>query len=299
MKKLIVILVDVLSLCTGTVQAQIPNPGFEKLDSEGHVTNWGKMYLFIIEVEIDSNGEVHYHSDSILYDTGFYFPTSDAHSGERAMEMRNAYNVTRGIGIAGSVIMSANDSVYDGFSSPVTIHEQPISFNFYYKYFPVNNDSAIASMTLFDAEGNTIGEATTLLYDTTDTYTLASVPVVYTRDAQVASASMYFSTSNYNPMPSYGTRLIVDDVFLTSSTGFNGPKAVNINLYPNPASHSFHIGGDGELRSVMIRNLLGKEVLNMQSNSSHIDCSSLAEGLYMVTVQTAEGIGSAKLVIRK
>src|SRR4051812_18007783 len=84
-------------LTAGTAGAQIPNSGFEVMNTDNHISQWGKDIL--MAVIIDSNGNT--TSDSIVFDNALYFATPEAHSGQQAMEMRNGWNYSSGQGIAG------------------------------------------------------------------------------------------------------------------------------------------------------------------------------------------------------
>jgi hypothetical protein len=113
MRQIFTILVMTLSLKAVYMQAQtIQNGSFESLNSDGTLRNWGNVYL--MSVWIDSSGVS--HSDSIVYDGPFYAPTNDAFHGNTALELRNAWNFTSNIGIAGAVGLD-DDSVFSSFAN--------------------------------------------------------------------------------------------------------------------------------------------------------------------------------------
>ncbi len=72
---------------------------------------------------------------------------------------------------------------------------------------------------------------------------------------------------------------------------FGNEEVSSINVYPNPANNVINIDADVEL--VTITNTNGQVVAT--STESSIDVSDLATGLYIVHIQTENGIYSAKI----
>jgi hypothetical protein len=64
----------------------------------------------------------------------------------------------------------------------------------------------------------------------------------------------------------------------------------DIKLYPNPTSEYFQISNDESIKVISINNIIGKEVLRLesQSNAMH-DISSLQKGMYIVRLLNKEG----------
>jgi type IX secretion system substrate protein len=103
---------------------------------------------------------------------------------------------------------------------------------------------------------------------------------------------------------SYGsgsTIFILDDIELTSVK--DSEYLINdISVSPNPVSDLLQIkssSGIG-LESIIIYDLLGNRVLqtdfNSFSNNRKIDCSSLAIGTYVITIQTKSGVITKKFI---
>ena len=297
MKKIYFLLLPAFLLLHTVSNAQVPNPGFENLNADGSVSNWGNVYLF--SVWIDSTGVS--HGDSIVFDNYFYFSTTDAHTGSRALEMRNAFNFTTNQGTAGGVAADISP-VFSGWSSfqflPVAI--RPTDLSFYYKYFPVNTDSAFASVLVFDTMGYQIGEASIIIGGTVSSYTYATIPITYTTTDVPAFVVLNFRTATNGGSISLGTRFVVDDVSLNNATGINevsNPKM--ISFYPNPAQHSFSVSTKEKITGVSAYDVSGKETSFSFYSARNIDCSSLAAGVYMVCVKTEEHRYYEKLVIEK
>jgi hypothetical protein len=83
--------------------------------------------------------------------------------------------------------------------------------------------------------------------------------------------------------------------YLTGVSEFGNEK---INLYPNPASGSVTLNGNG-LLEVQIVNQSGLLVYKNKISdfSTTMDISKIPSGLYFIKVQTAEGVKTEKLVI--
>ncbi len=222
--------------------AQVPNGNFESLNHDGTLQGWGNVY--IMSVVIDTGGVV--IQDSIVYDGPFYTKTTDAHSGNYAMEMCNAMNYTTGMGIAGSV-SADTDSVYSAWGSLqfIELTQQPTSLDFYYKYTSVNGDSGLAQLHTYNAMGDEIGNAISILLATT-TYTYTSVPLTSISPDPIAYYSLNFSTkvsyADSATLPALGSRLIIDDVTLGGVNGIKSPVFQNqFSIFPNPSHDQISI----------------------------------------------------------
>ena len=86
MKKLIFLIILSMFLKNVETKAQIPNGDFEALLYDGTLSNWGNITLFA--VIIDSAGNT--IQDSLIFDGPFCGVTTDAHSGNYALEMRRS-----------------------------------------------------------------------------------------------------------------------------------------------------------------------------------------------------------------
>lgn len=307
MKKLFlyVLLACLLAVISPQVQAQaqVLNGDFEHINADGSLQNWGNVYIF--SVVIDSLGQS--SLDSIVIDNGyFYKPTTDAHSGAHAMLLSNGYNYTTNQGIAGSA-SADEDSVYTAWGSlefiPCQTHVQ--NLRFYYKFLPVNNDSAVVTLTLYDSWGNPYGVAKKIFSDAQSTYTLVDIPVHYYTPNMfdIVAYSLNFSAF-YSEDPwqthqaSLGTRLWIDDVSFTQTT--NVQELVNddvLQIYPNPAQNRFGISTSEKIKNLTCHDALGREIALDYRNLEAIPCGHLAKGIYLLSIETEKGNISEKLVV--
>lgn len=299
MKARLCFLLMLLGLSYTKTTAQIPNPGFETLNIDGSISNWGNVYSF--PVSIDTNGIS--TMDSIVFDNAFYAPTSDAHSGNYAMELRNAFNFTTGTGIAGSV-SSDTDAVYAAWGSLefVPIQTYPTELGFYFKFFPVNGDTASITIIIYDEFGTEIGIGTSLIGGLVSTYTYLSVPIVYSGSSLPAFYSLNFTTAGYGFQPSFGTRFIIDDLSLNDATGIKDEKSSEFIVYPNPASDELNILTEllKASSSYKIVDMSGRviDTGNVSPGKNAINTKSINNGMYLLEIAEHEKVKRSLFVVK-
>jgi hypothetical protein len=300
MKKIITTIVIALSIKVSTAQLQtVYNSNFELLNNDNTLRNWGNVYLF--SVWLDSAGISHY-TDSIVFDNYFYAPTSDAYSGNTALELRNAWNYTTNTGIAGAV-GSDEDSVFSSWSlfnlvptySTLFTPFKPINFGFYYKYYPVNGDSAVAQIILWDSLGNQIGEGTAIIPGPANSYTFIYTPITYSTTGDVAYYSMtisaFYSSVPGSHQPAFGTRLLVDNIIFNyaSVTGINSMEKKNqINIFPNPSTGKINIHTD-EVNPCpfKIYNMYGQKIKEgvLQNDLYSLELNGFESGVFTIVLE--------------
>jgi len=297
------LLCSILLLKT-SAQISVPNPSFDQFNTDGTIQNWGNVYIY--SVGIDSAGNQ--TGDSIYLDFNYYFPTQDAHSGEYAIEMRNSYNYTTQKGRAGEIIADM-DSVYTAWGSfeTIPVSQQPQEFSFYYQYYPVNGDSGLAEVIVYDSLMEEIGRSTNILTALQSTYTYQSEVIDFSVDMDAAFVLIKFNTF-YTTVPdirtaSLGTRLVIDDVALSTSTGFNLLNADKnqVQVYPNPTSGLLYIHSTELTPSkVNVYNQMGQLVLaeTITRSQNAIPTSSLAKGIYTLSVENAGSKTMHKIIVQ-
>lgn len=71
-------------------------------------------------------------------------------------------------------------------------------------------------------------------------------------------------------------------------------------IYPNPASDKFFVKTTGTVKKVEIYDSVGRLVKVVDKPSENaVDVSSLAEGMYLINVQSTKGVSSSNLIIKK
>lgn len=283
-----------MALSSRVLFGQVLNSGFEILNPNGSIKNWGDITLF--SLPLDSLG---HPMDSVKFDQALYFSTSDAHSGQRALEMRNAYYMVSGNKIPGRASMQAIDSLY-GFSPPVPVGLAPTLFRFYYKFLPVHQDTAFAQMVVSDSSGNDLGSADILITQSTAAYTQISAPVVYTLQGQPAFLTIHFNTSYNQYQTHYGTRFLVDDVN-TNLTLIDEIKGLSkgLKVFPVPAAEVLCVEVANEefvqLKILNVHGCLVKEVASQaQYGKCEVPLGDLAPGIYILQVWGKTGYQSVR-----
>ncbi|CAN5644717.1 hypothetical protein BH11BAC2_BH11BAC2_11130 [soil metagenome] len=295
-------LITILMVCSGLqLKAQVPNGDFETLNIDGTLRNWGYIYLF--PVSIDSNGNS--YADSIVIDNYFYGPSSDAHSGNYALELRNGYDFTAGVPYIGSASVDT-DSVFMAWSGFETIstQTQPAGLDFYYKYFPLNNEIATATLQVFDSAFTLIGDLFIPLNATPNGYTYVSSPMNYTSTSPAAYYYLNFNNCSYSSGPAVlGTRLLIDDVQIpinVTSTGIHEQRNdVSVLLFPNPVLNVLIIDYSYTIDEVEIKDLAGKKFTVQKISENKFDCSSLPNGIYIASVKSHNAIINKKFVVSR
>lgn len=288
-------LILALIICNAiTSNAQLMNTGFEDLNSDGSIQYWGFTRLQVIL--IDSNGVAHY--DSIVIDQKYCQSTTDAHSGNRAMEIRNAYNYTMNQGISGGAL-SSSDTMQSPYTSFVPIVSRPQTLSFYYKYFPVGNDTAYAYIQVLDNNTNEIGYAEQWIPSAASSYTLMNVPINYSSSDSAAIVFIQFKASYNDSSAHFGTRFLIDDLSLQTPNSTEDISTLNdVSIFPNPVSDMLSIRAACQIKSVTIRSLTSQQIYAHQGAINSIDCSKFANGIYLLCIETEKGLQTIRLNIQ-
>jgi hypothetical protein len=284
-----------LALLFGAIQAhsQMSNAGFENLNASGSIQYWGNT--FIQAVWIDSNGIS--HSDSIVIDQNFCQSSNDAHTGSKSMEMRNAFNYTQNKGISGGAWYST-DTLQSPYTTFVPVQTLPTHLNFYYKYFPVGNDTASASIEVYDLNTTLIGSAIIHLSGGITNFTAVNLPISYTASDTAGLVLIHFLSSSRDSNAQFGTRFLVDDVSFTTPNYLNEyTHNTQFICCPNPSNTFISITPCEGVHSISIANSLGEIVFKQKSNFNDIDVHHLANGVYFLHINTAKGKQVEQLII--
>ena len=95
-----------------------------------------------------------------------------------------------------------------------------------------------------------------------------------------------------------------DGVFLTYNNDCEHVSVAevagsNVRLYPNPTNGILNIEGNGEM-SISVMNVLGQKILETTTNeNTTIDLSGFGEGIYMIRVETANGLTTQKVNVMR
>ena len=90
-----------------------------------------------------------------------------------------------------------------------------------------------------------------------------------------------------------------DFIFVSGVLGSDDFTAANFSVYPNPVKNVLNISSTNVVESVVVYDVLGKVVLNVNPGvaSPSIDTSALSSGAYLVNV-TIDGSSKTIKVIK-
>lgn len=82
--------------------------------------------------------------------------------------------------------------------------------------------------------------------------------------------------------------------------GIDEPKQIDARVYPNPSDHIVFIESSEEIESISLYTIAGKSVMSVEETGTEmlLDVSNLDAGLYLLKIQTAEGTGVYKLLVK-
>ncbi len=94
-----------------------------------------------------------------------------------------------------------------------------------------------------------------------------------------------------------GSVLKVDAIrFQSEQTGLKNVFTKEISIYPNSTDKGFYLPKDLVVDKVTIIDLRGSEMLNVSGKNNYVNVSSLAKGIYIVLLNTKEGVYKNKLI---
>ena len=93
---------------------------------------------------------------------------------------------------------------------------------------------------------------------------------------------------------------VIDAVLIPTTTGISGLKEITMDIYPNPATDYIRINSNVGIESLIIRDVTGRVVTQMNnlSSSERIDLNGFKTGMYLVTMKNGNSVSTKKLIIR-
>ena len=79
-------------------------------------------------------------------------------------------------------------------------------------------------------------------------------------------------------------------------TGIVETQASTVKVYPNPAQHTLYIESSEAVEQVRVYDVSGRELMQIANPAQSIDVSTLANGIYIIKVKTAQGETVKKIV---
>ena len=73
-------------------------------------------------------------------------------------------------------------------------------------------------------------------------------------------------------------------------------KEGSITIYPNPAEDVINISSSNQINNVTVFNFIGQPVY--QGNSNIINTTNFKTGVYIIRIETTEGLTTEKITIK-
>lgn len=240
------------------------------------------------------------------------YQTEDAHSGDYAAQLETKLwgdFLISGLLASGDFIMTAP---YIQNGRPYT--ETPSKFKVWYKYSPVNGDSAGvgAILTKYNTDTgqkDTLATAVRAITSGTETYTQFEIDFEYTIQAVNPDTLIIVFTSSGdggNFQGEVGSTLIIDDVTLEYPSGLaeNLMQEFSISCFPSPATDRLSLEFNAKHPEKLLCSIYSMDGRFMQSfetleNKYQLDVSTWQQGNYIIQAYRDNSlVSSAKFVVR-
>jgi hypothetical protein len=307
MKKNYFILSLALLIAPFWSNAQVVNGNFENVKPNFLPSNWGMTFLQQIVIDA-TTGEV--FGDQIQFPwciPYMVYATTEAKDGQYAMEVANAYNATQDKVIpAMASIFSDPEQDGPGWNPgvPVEPGSSVIILGFDYKFLPMGDDIAEAVLEVYDAEGNDIGRASLDISGTHSTYEYVYNPITITHAGIPAFMYITFNMAKEGSIPTFGTRLLIDNVVVNFSTlivSENPEKGAKV--FPTLVDNELNVipNGFSNTVSYKIINSEGRVVKQTTVNQDAtyqytMDVSELSAGIYFLNIQDQDNNSTKKFI---
>ncbi len=250
----------------------------------------------------------------ILYNANVVKDT-DAHSGNYSAKLTTSNwftLVTSATVFSGAFVPNQLDPLESvKFGKPFT--ERPDYFRVWYKYAPVDGDSAEVYTYLEKWNGTErvrIGEAYTKLYDAQSEWTELLIPFTYNSTEAPDSITLVFASSaaGDNFEGQIGNTLYVDDVEMVKClVGINSisDSGIEVVTYPNPVNGEtlrFEVSQAMEDGLIRVFSNDGKEISSMPFSGKEfsLDVVEWSTALYRFVIfdqKTSKSVASGSFII--
>jgi len=296
MKKTTTLLFTLLAVIAVNAQDTITNPGFERWINQGIFEDpqgWNTLNPLTSAL-----GTV----------VAFKATGADAHTGDNAIKLisKNILNTPTASLVTTGTVNIQQQSVDGGY--PISV--RPVALGGWYKYAPVNGDSATFSIQLTKWDGANrivVGTGGIKTGVAQSSYTAFSVPVTYLTADVPDTVQILFVSSGEN-YANVGTTLFIDDVFYDFSTGINESAIAQTSLFPNPAEGKAtlkFIVDNNDAVNINLYNTLGQHVRNLYTghsgngtNQVQFSTAGLPAGVYILQLMVGTKTYNQRLIVK-
>lgn len=295
MKKNYFIVSLVFLLAPFLANAQVVNGNFENVKPNLLPSNWGMTFLQQFGFDPETGEPL---GDQIQFSwclPSMVYATTEAKTGNYAMEISNAYNITQDKTIPGMASIFNNpEEDGPGWNPgvPVTPGTSIVLLGFDYKFFPVGNDIAEAKLQIVDALGNELGKASVDISGVHNVYEYIYTPVAITQAGTPSFMYITFNMAKEGSMPTFGTRLVVDNVIVNFSSLEVSENAKSPKVYPTLVDTQLNVIPDGFSQKVSYKiinsegRLVQQDAVNQDPAFVHtMDLSNLSSGIYFLNIE--------------
>lgn len=287
--------------------AQVINGGFEDIKPNFLPRNWGMNFVYEFGFDMETGEQFGEQIQFTWCFPSMVYATTDAKSGQYAMEISNAYNWSKQILIPGSATLFSDpeqDSPGWNPGVPVSPGTSVVLLGFDYKFMPVEDDIAQAKLEIIDADGNQLGSASLDISGWNDNYVYVYTPVSITRAGTPAFMYISFNMAKAGSTPVFGSRLLVDNVIVNfSSLITEENEAKSAKIFPTLVDNELNIIPNGFSDNITYRiinsegRVVKQNTVNQDSSSQYtMDANGLSSGVYFINIQDGTNNSTKKFI---
>ena len=300
-----------VSVCV-SAQSQLENPGFEDWENLGtpqaEPVNWSSIKTSPVDLYNNSAPVVCWQSE-------------DAHSGSHSVKLQNIEVQLVDLVATGTL---TNGRVHSDFSPDLqyiytdteddrwhaTFTAKPDSLAGWYKYYPVDNDTALVRVLLHTGEAripdtgtpdNWVAEAFFQSpSDTVDQWTRFSVPFHYYNDDNPEYALAILNSGNgFNSQPN--SIVFFDDIEMIYNVpvGLQENKGTSFTVFIDSNGFLMFSGMENSTNTIRIIDATGRVLLmeSLTGDETGISVKALHPGLYFVSVENSRERSVQKIIV--
>lgn len=236
------------------------------------------------------------------YDDNQMKKTTDAFKGNFALELKTFVGeqndrpkAQSGHTMTGYYNDNCGGNCYPQGGYPFT--NQTDVLEFYYKYQPVGNDQG--EVNLYFKKKNSGQDAwyANAFLPATSQYTFVEVPINLQFVPDTVIIQFMSSRGDLVSMSNIGSTLKIDEVYFRSQkTGLYNLITKEITIFPNPVDKTFNLPNNLSIDKITISDIRGAKVMSIKNVSYQVDVSTLQKGIYIVMIETKDGIYKGKLL---
>ena len=267
---------------------QILNGNCEDVKPNFLANHWGINFSVPVSIDTETGEST---SDNILYGSciaSLCNSTTEAVEGNYGLEIANAFNTNQNSVIPGGAHLfwdSTQDSPGWNPGVPLLGNESIDFLSFHYKFLPFGTDVAEVKLTILNQDSIEMGVAQLDLEPTDANFHFVSIPVVFTEPGSPVHLYLDFNLAKEGSTPTFGTRMVIDDVRTGSLLQNPTFQSQIFSIYPTQVQQEINLhwtNNSSTVHAYQIVNQAGQICLSgeLNSNQNTLNVSHLASGVY-------------------